>query len=423
MYGELGRFLFSPGCLTPSFFNDDALFKVLEDRGVERDDLADYSVAGCQEPLIMGKDNGNTTNSWLNLGKILELTLNSGKSTISGKQICSCDTSCETNEQAAALLSNIRELFYKNVDYFIQRMTKAANGACEALSHLPVPFLSAFMGGLQSGIDMRDVNDQGTKYNGSGCLIHGLSVVADSFIAIDKLLEERPQDALRLLNVLKSDFSEDEELRQYLLDCDKFGNNSPSVDQEAVKIASCIAEKVASLKNYLGNPFRPDFSTPSTHLLYGYWVGATPDGRHAREQLNYGVDPLFGSAENGLGFRVLSAIKLPYDKFYGGYASHLGLDPKYFRGATYEEKGLEFKNKILRPLFFSRERGTAAPFYLYVNVTTPEILRKVLQDPKKYAPSGVYIMRIHGTFVNFLDLSPEIQQDIIKRLDLKSTVC
>jgi len=30
-------------------------------------------------------------------------------------------------------------------------------------------------------------------------------------------------------------------------------------------------------------------------------------------------------------------------------------------------------------------------------------------------------MRIHGTFVNFLDLSPEIQQDIITRLDLKST--
>ena len=48
-------------------------------------------------------------------------------------------------------------------------------------------------------------------------------------------------------------------------------------------------------------------------------------------------------------------------------------------------------------------------------------LKKVLANPAKYAPSGVYIMRIHGTFVNFLDLSPEIQQDIITRLDLKST--
>ena len=49
------------------------------------------------------------------------------------------------------------------------------------------------------------------------------------------------------------------------------------------------------------------------------------------------------------------------------------------------------------------------------------MLRKVLAEPKKYAPSGVYIMRIHGTFVNFLDLSPAIQNDIITRLDPKST--
>ena len=58
---------------------------------------------------------------------------------------------------------------------------------------------------------------------------------------------------------------------------------------------------------------------------------------------------------------------------------------------------------------------------MYLNITTPEMLRKVLDNPKKYAPSGVYIMRIHGTFVNFLDLSPAIQQDIITRLDPKST--
>jgi len=37
---------------------------------------------------------------------------------------------------------------------------------------------------------------------------------------------------------------------------------------------------------------------------------------------------------------------------------------------------------------------------------------------RRHAPNGVYILRIHGTFVNFLDLSPAIQEDIIRRLDL-----
>ena len=92
------------------------------------------------------------------------------------------------------------------------------------------------------------------------------------------------------------------------------------------------------------------------------------------------------------------------------------------RITTPEGKGIDFATRIVKPLFFNDEMADrVSPFYLYVNVTTPETLRKVLSDPKKYAPSGVYIMRIHGTFVNFLDLSPDIQQDIIKRLDLNST--
>lgn len=412
LYEEMGRFLFSPGVLTPSFFNDDSLYAVLSAHGVADEDLPDISIAGCQEPLVMGKDNGNTTNSWLNLPKILEMTLTGGVSTVTGEKLVDIET-CS--------LENIREGFYKNVQHFVDEMAKAANGASRAISTQRVPFLSCLMGGLENGIDARDTDKQGTKYNGSGCLIHGVSVIADSFAAIDKLLAERPQDADKLVDALKANFKGYEELREFLLSADKFGNNIEKVDNEAAEIASKVADIVAGEKNYLGNPFRPDFSSPSTHLLYGYWVGATPDGRSSRDMLGYGVDPLYGSAENGLGFRMLSNMKLPFEKMNGGYASHLGIDPKYFKAPTYEEKGLEFRDKVIAPLFFNSLKEGVSPFYLYVNVTTAEILRKVLADPKKYAPSGVYIMRIHGTFVNFLDLSPAIQQDIITRLDPGST--
>ncbi len=411
LYEELGRFLFTPGCLTPSFFNDDSLFKVLSTAGVDIDDIQDTSIAGCQEPLIMGKDNANTTNSWFNLAKILELTLNDGKSLITGDEI---GTVCESTD-ALDLLKNIRERFYKNAQYFCDEMVKAANGASRAISHLPVPFLSTVMGGIESGYDTRDITNQGTKYNGSGCLIHGTSVVADSFIAIDKLINERPQDAQTLLDALKCNFEGYEELREYLLSAPKFGNNIDVVDNETALLTNKIADMVRAEKNYLGNNFRPDFSTPSTHLLYGYWVGALPCGRKSRDMLNYGLDPLYGEAQNGLGFRTLSLMKLPFEKMCGGYASHFGIDPKYFASQDYEGKGVEFRDKVMKPLFFNELNENVAPFYLYVNVTTAEILKKVLAEPKKYAPSGVYIMRIHGTFVNFLDLSPAIQQDIIRR--------
>lgn len=420
LYESLGRFFFTPGCLTPSLFNDDSLFPILEAHGVDHEDLQDYSVAGCQEPLIMGKDNGNTTNSWLNLGKILELCISGGISTITGKKLGKTDeeNGCKNKLE---VLQNIRRIFYQNVDEYADRMTKAANAASEAIGLLQVPFLSTMMGGVESGIDTRDTKRQGTKYNGSGCLIHGLSVVADSFIAIDTLLKERPQDADRLVEALRTNFENDPQMHEYLMNCKKFGNNETEVDREAQEVANKVADIVASKKNYLGNPFRSDFSTPSTHLLYGYWVGATPDGRKSRDMLGYGVDPLYGEAHSGLGFRVLSGMKLPYEKMNGGYASHFGINPNYFRSETFEGKGLEFRDKIMNPLFYNPENPNIQPFYLYVNVTTPDMLRKVLKEPKKYAPSGVYIMRIHGTFVNFLDLSPAIQEDIITRLDMEST--
>lgn len=420
LYRELGRFFFTPGHLTPSLFNDDSMFAVLAKAGVAREDLPDYSIAGCQEPLIMGKDNSNTTNSWLNLPKVLELTLNDGRSTISDKKIgLSYKDLGLDGKDPAKILSNARAAFYRHLDYFTHQMADKANGCSRAIARLPVPFLSSVMGGIETGIDLRDKDRQGTKYNSSGCLIHGLSVIADSFIAIDALLKERPRDAGRLLAALRNNFKDAEDLRQYLVMCPKYGNNIPLADDETVTVANKVADMVAGLKNYLGNSFKPDFSTPSTHLLYGYWVGATPDGRKSRNMLGYGIDPHAGDAHSGMWFRTLSAQKLPFTKMSGGYASHYGIDAGYFPEKSFEDKGAAFAERVIQPLYFSSTGS--GPFYLYVNVSTPDILRAVLANPKKYAPNGIYIVRIHGTFVNFLELSPAIQKDIIERLDPAST--
>ena len=173
LYEEMGEFFFTAGKLTPSFFNDESLFLILKKSGVDEQDLPDYAVAGCQEPLIMGKDDGNTTNSWLNLGKVLELTLNDGCSLISGKKIGLQYKDLFEEKDPLSILKNLRAAFYKQLDYIINKMVDAANGCSASLSNLRVPFLSANMGGIVSGIDMRDIHRQGTKYNGSGCLIHG----------------------------------------------------------------------------------------------------------------------------------------------------------------------------------------------------------------------------------------------------------
>ncbi len=423
VYGAMEPFFTTPGSVTPSLFNDDLLFQVLRRKGIADEDLSEYSIAGCQEPLVMGKESGNTTNSWLNLAKVLELTIHGGVSAISGKQIGLGYQELGLDPTSPlADPSRLRQAFWRQLDHFLAHMQRAANGCTEALSLLPVPFLSCFMGGLESGVDMRDTRSQGTKYNASGCLIHGLSVVADSFQALDALLEEAPQGLRGLPEVLRSDFATDPRLRYRLLAAPKYGNDEPGPDQEAADIAHRVSEKVYALRNPWGNPFLPDWSTPSTHLLYGYWVGATPDGRRARSPLNYGVDPIPGMATHGMPPRIMSLHALPVADFLGGYASHIGIDPQTLAphgGETFIDAMREY---VIDPIFGYREGASSGGgYYMYLNVDSAEHLRRILRNPRELVPSGVYIMRIHGTFVNFLDLSPAIQEDIINRLDPLST--
>ena len=415
LFRNMGRFYFTDGELTPSLFNDDMMFEVLAGKGIDNSDMPDWSVAGCQEPLIMGKENGNTTNSWLNLAKILELTLNDGRSLLSGKKIGLGMTElgyASLNE----LYCDLENAFFKQLDHVLGVMETAANRCTLAIGRCAAPFGSLLFGGLNSGRDMRDPENPGVKYCSSGCLIHGLSVVTDSLTAVKCFLAQNG-DAAVLLQALKDDFAGVPGLRAQLLAYPKYGSNLPEIDGFAAELARKISEKVHALRNPAGKPFMPDYSTPSTHLLYGYWVGATPDGRLSRTMLGYGIDPRPEAVNGELTDQLISERTLPFAAMPGGYASHIGLAPSLFEDApTCEEKGILMRDRVIRPLFAPKSDGSA-PFYVYFNIDSAAHLRKILTDPEKYVPSGIYIMRIHGTFVNFLDLAPAIQEDIIKRLE------
>ena len=417
LYRTMGKFYFTAEQLTPSLFNDDMMFKLLEDKGIDKADIPDWAVAGCQEPLIMGKENGNTTNSWLNLAKILELTLNDGCSLLSGRKIA-LSTAELGYDSLEALYADLKNAFFKQLDNVLEVMESAANGCTEVIGSCATPFGSLLFGGLKSGRDMRDPQNPGVKYCGSGCLIHGLSVVADSLTAVENLLKEDGSGAAAVLRkALQENFAGTPALRARLQSFPKYGCHTAATDALAAELTEKISAKVYALRNPAGKPFMPDYSTPSTHLLYGYWVGATPDGRMARAMLGYGIDPRPESANGELTDQLISERSLPFAVMPGGYASHIGLSPALFDDAdSMEDKGILMRDRIIKPLFAPKADGSA-PFYVYFNIDSAARLRKILTDPEKYVPSGIYIMRIHGTFVNFLDLAPAIQEDIIKRLE------
>jgi formate C-acetyltransferase len=391
---------------------------------VEKQDIPGYAIAGCQEPLIAGKENGNTTNSWLNLPKILELTLNDGRSMITGDKLGLSWTEAGY-KGLDEVCGSLEEAYWRQFDFILGKMVSGANGCTECLSRLASPFSSVIMGCLDSGRDMRDAKNPGTKYSGSGCLVHGVSVLSDSLGAAERFIKNGIDSPENLLAALKADFKGYEKIRSFLLAQPKYGNAGPE-DARTARLGAEVCRKISEKRNSAGARFNPDFSTPSTHLLYGHWVGATPDGRNARSMLGYGVDPRPGAAAAGFNSRLLSLKKLDFSRFSGGYASHIGVDPAQFSGAaSFEEKARLLKKDVINPLFSfgGKKRAgkeSCAPFYVYFNIDSEPHLRAVLANPRRHAPNGVYIIRIHGTFVNFLDLSPAIQQDIMERLDPES---
>jgi len=422
-YQAISKFMFEFGHSSPSFFNDVVVFSALRKKGIAEEDLEDYAVGGCQEPIIKGKENGNTTNSWLNLAKVLEVSLNNGYSLITGEKLGPSYKELGLKENPLTSFAEVKKVFYRYLDYFIARMVKAANACTEALSLLPVPFTSFFMGGGETGIDMRDCKSGlGTKYNTSGCLIHGLGTTADSLTVIKYLFDSGSKVKFSmndLISALKVNFEEFEELLNFLKQVPKYGNNIDYADEEAVELVKIVSEKINRQKNVFGKNFAADWSTPSTNLLYGYWTGATPDGRKAREPLSFGLDPSPGLATNGLLTRVLSQSKLDYEIMTNGSAVAMSINPKAVKGMNLKQKAQYLKDIIGTVFNYSLEGRGRGLGYAYFNVFSPEQLLDVAEHPEKY-PYPV-IVRIHGQYGDARKLSPDVlKKDIIPRLDPES---
>ncbi len=420
-YRAISKFMFNFGHSSPSFLDDVVVFSALKKKGIAEEDLTEYAIAGCQEPLIKGRENGNTTNSWLNLAKVLEISLNNGCSSITGEKLGPSYKELGLEENPFSSFVETKKIYYRYLDYFIEKMIQSGNKCTEALSLLPVPFASFFMGGGETGIDMRDCDSSspGTKYNASGCLIHGLGVTADSLTVIKYFFDANFKIEFSLndlITSLKRNFEGFEELRNIVQKVPKFGNNIPYADKETVELAKIVSEKINRQKNPFGKNFTADWSSPSTNLLYGYWTGATPDGRGAREDLSFGLDPSTGMATGGLLTRILSQSKLDYEIMTGGSAVAMSVNPDNIRVMNLKQKAQYLKDIISAIFNYSAEGKGQGLGYVYFNVFSSEQLLGVAEHPEKY-PYPV-IVRIHGQYGDARKLSPDIlKKDIIPRLD------
>lgn len=372
----------------PQIFNDEVVVPAFLNRGVSLEDARDYAVVGCVELSIPGKTYGLHDIAMFNLLKVMELTLheNEGNSAIN----------------YAELVEQIRQ----KISHYVKLMAQGSN-ICD-IGHrdwAPVPLLSSFIEGcLKSG---KDITAGGARYNFSGVQGIGIANLSDSLHALKGLVFDQQRLSFdELLASLKENFASEEgrAIRARLINrFEKYGNDVDEVDLISADLLRYYCKEVEQYRNPRGGQFTPGSYTVSAHVPLGAVVGATPDGRFAGEQLaDGGLSPMLGQDHQGPTAVLKSVSKLDNMLLSNGTLLNVKFTP-----STLE--GLQGLNQLADFLgAFTRLKLQHVQF----NVVNAEQLREAQKRPQDFA--GL-VVRVAGYSAFFVELSKEIQDDIIGR--------
>ncbi|WP_214748739.1 formate C-acetyltransferase [Exiguobacterium sp. s189] len=374
----------------PQLFNDEVIVPGFLSKGVALEDARDYAIVGCVEITIPGKTYGLHDIALFNLLKVMEISLH------------------ELRGKPDITFEDVMSRIEFNIDHYVALVTEGSN--IVDMGHrefAPTPFLSTLIEGcLEKGLD---VTEGGATYNFSGIQGIGQANLSDSLYALQKLVfEERRITFDELLDALEQNFEspEQEELRIRLIHrYNKYGNDHDEIDDIAASVFRHYAKQLERYKNARGGVFTAGAYTVSAHIPLGEAVGATPDGRKAREQLaDGGLSPMVGRDQLGPTAVLKTVSKL--DNYLTVNGSLLNL--KFTPSALQDESGLEKFSDFL--MAFTKLKIQHVQF----NVLTKETLLKAQANPQDY--TGL-IVRVAGYSAFFVELDKKLQDDIIDRAE------
>jgi len=383
----------------PSVFNTDEMIQELLRQGKLVEDARNGGASGCVETGAFGKESYILT-GYFNMPKVLEITLNNGLDPRTGKKI-----GLETGDPAElSSFDELFEAFRKQLDYFVDIKIKG-NNIIERLyaERLPVPFLSLLIADcIAKG---KDYNDGGARYNTDYIQGVGLGTTTDSLTAIKyNVFDKRHVTMKELLEILKVDFNRYENFRQRLLNkTPKYGNDEDYADQFMKAIFEVYFDAIDGRPNTKGGHYRINLLPTTVHIYFGKVVGATPDGRKAREPLSEGVSPVQGADRKGPTAVIKSVAKIDHVRTGGTL-----LNQKFTPQLLADETGIDKLAQLIRTFF------KLDGHHMQFNVISSDMLRDAQKHPERYRN---LIVRVAGYSDYFVDLGVDLQNEIIKRTE------
>lgn len=250
----------------------------------------------------------------------------------------------------------------------------------------------------------KDYLDGGARYNTSYIQGVGLGTITDALTGIKfHVFDKKTFSMNELLGALKSDFEGCEDLHKQLVNhTPKYGNDDGYADDTMRQIFDLYYHAVNGRPTTKNGKFRINLLPTTCHVYFGV-IGALPDGRKAGKPVSEGISPVQGADRHGPTSVIKSAAKMDHIKT-GGTLLNQKFTPEFLD----TDEGINQVAHLVRSYF--RMDG----HHIQFNVVKAETLRDARQHPENHRD---LIVRVAGYSDYFVDLTEELQEEIIKRTE------
>lgn len=223
--------------------------------------------------------------------------------------------------------------------------------------------------------------------------VAGLSVITDSLSAIKygKVKVVRDEQGYICDFETSGDFP-------------KYGNDDDRADSIAKDMLTAVITGLRRTPAYRGAEHTLSVLTITSNVMYGKKTGATPDGRQKGEPFAPGANPMHNRDASGALASLNSVAKMPYDCCRDGISNTFSIIPQAL-GSSDSER-VDNLVTILDG-YFSQDAH-----HVNINVLNREKLIDAYNHPDLYPNLTI---RVSGYAVNFVKLSREQQQEVIRR--------
>ncbi|CEN25644.1 trans-4-hydroxy-L-proline dehydratase [Paraclostridium sordellii] len=383
----------------PAFYNTEAIIQELLEAGKTIEDARCGGTSGCVETGCYGKEAYILT-GYLNLPKILEITLNNGLDPVSKKQL-----GIKTGD--AREFKSYDELFnaFKSqLNHFVDIKVKG-NNAIERIysKHMPAPLMSVIVDDCIK--NAKDYNAGGARYNTKYIQGVGIGTITDSLTSIKyNVFDKKKFNMEDLLNALSDNFEGHEAIYNMVVNkTPKYGNDDDYADELMQDVFNSFYNEVTGRISPMGAQYRINMLPTTCHVYFGEVMGASANGRLSQKPLSEGISPEKGGDTNGPTAVIKSCSKMDHLKT-GGTLLNQRFAPAVVQG----EDGLDNMANLVRAYF------NMDGHHIQFNVFDKNVLLAAQKNPEEYKD---LIVRVAGYSDHFNNLSRALQDEIIGRTE------